>query len=45
VAIVSGHVNDALVQQALAAGVADVLGKQDSMDALAEAVRQLLEEH
>ncbi len=45
VAIVSGHVNDALVQQAHAAGVTDVLGKQDSMDALAEAVRKLLEEH
>jgi PAS domain S-box-containing protein len=43
VAIVSGHVNDALVQQARAAGVTEVLGKQDSMDALAEAVRQLLE--
>ena len=45
VAIVSGHVNDAVVQQAHAAGVTDVLGKQDSMDALAEAVRKLLEEH
>ncbi|MGI9216180.1 MAG: hybrid sensor histidine kinase/response regulator [Hydrogenophaga sp.] len=43
VAIVSGHVNEPLVQQAQAAGVTEVLGKQDSMDALAEAVRQLLE--
>jgi PAS domain S-box-containing protein len=43
VAVVSGHVNDALLQQARAAGVDDVLGKQDRMDALAEAVRQLLE--
>ena len=45
VAIVSGHVNEPLVQQAQAVGVTEVLGKQDSMDALAEAVRQLLEEH
>lgn len=44
VAIVSGHVNDQLVQQAQAVGVTEVLGKQDSMDALAEAVRQLLED-
>ncbi len=44
VAIVSGHVNEQLVQQAQAVGVTDVLGKQDSMDALAEAVRQLLED-
>ncbi len=43
VAIVSGHVNEALLQQARAAGVDEVLGKQDSMDALAESVRQLLE--
>ena len=43
VAVVSGHVNDALIQQARAIGVDDVLGKQDRMDALAEAVRQLLE--
>jgi PAS domain S-box-containing protein len=44
IAIVSGHVNDVLVEQARAAGVSEVLGKQDSMDALAEAVRQLLEQ-
>ena len=43
VAIVSGYVTEQLVQQAQVAGVTDVLGKQDSMDALAEAVRQLLE--
>ncbi len=43
VAIVSGHVNEALLQQARAAGVDEVLGKQASMDALAESVRQLLE--
>jgi PAS domain S-box-containing protein len=43
VAIVSGHVNDQLLAEAAAAGVSDVLGKQDSMDALGEAIRQLLE--
>ncbi len=43
VAIVSGHVNEPLVADATAAGVQDVLGKQDSMDALAEAVRRLLD--
>ena len=43
VAIVSGHVNEQLVADATAAGVQDVLGKQDSMDALAEAVRCLLD--
>ena len=43
VAIVSGHVNEQLVADATAAGVQDVLGKQDSMDALAEAVRRLLD--
>lgn len=43
VAIVSGHVNEQLVQDARAAGVSDVLAKQDSMDALALAVRQLLD--
>ena len=42
-AVVSGHVSDELLQQAKASGVGDVLGKQDSMEALAEAVRQLLE--
>ena len=43
VAIVSGHVNDQLLAAAADAGVADVLGKQDSMDALADAVRELIE--
>ena len=43
VAIVSGHVNEQLITAATAAGVSDVLGKQDSMDALAEAVRALME--
>jgi hypothetical protein len=31
------------VNEAQAVGVSDVLGKQDSMDALAESVRQLLD--
>lgn len=44
VAIVSGHVNEQLITAANAAGVAEVLGKQDSMDELAEAVRGLIEE-
>ena len=43
IAIVSGHVNEQLVNDAHAVGVSDVLGKQDSMDALAESVRQLLD--
>jgi PAS domain S-box-containing protein len=43
VAIVSGHVNDKLIAQATEAGVSDVMGKQDSMDALGEAIRELLE--
>jgi nitrogen-specific signal transduction histidine kinase len=43
VAIVSGHVNEQLLQDARAVGVSDVLGKQDSMDALAVAVRDLLD--
>jgi PAS domain S-box-containing protein len=43
IAIVSGHVNEALLDAAAAAGVSDVLGKQDSMDALADAVRALME--
>jgi PAS domain S-box-containing protein len=42
VAIVSGHVNDKLIAEATAAGVSDVMGKQDSMDALGEAIRELL---
>jgi CheY-like chemotaxis protein/two-component sensor histidine kinase len=43
VAIVSGHVSEQLVNEAHALGVSDVLGKQDSMDALAESVRRLLD--
>ena len=43
VAIVSGHVNDELLGAAAAAGVSEVLGKQDSMAALAEALHGLLE--
>ena len=43
VAIVSGHVNDKLLAEAAEAGVHEVLGKQDSMDALGEAIRRLLE--
>lgn len=43
VAIISGHVNDKLLAEAAEAGVHEVLGKQDSMDALGEAIRQLLE--
>jgi PAS domain S-box-containing protein len=43
VAIVSGHVNDDLLGAAAAAGVSTVLGKQDSMAALAESLRGLLE--
>ena len=42
VAIVSGHVNDKLIAEATEAGVSDVMGKQDSMDALGEAIRELL---
>ncbi len=43
IAIISGHVNDRLLAEASAAGVSDVMGKQDSMDALGEAIRGLLE--
>lgn len=43
VAIISGHVNEALITDARAAGVTEVLAKQDSMDALGAAIRQLLE--
>jgi CheY-like chemotaxis protein len=42
VAIVSGQVNEWLVDEAAAAGVREVLSKQDSMDALAQAIRELL---
>lgn len=43
IAIISGHVNDQLLADASAAGVSDVMGKQDSMDALGEAIRDLLD--
>jgi PAS domain S-box-containing protein len=43
VAIVSGHVNDKLLTEASAVGVHEVMAKQDSMDALGEAIRQLLQ--
>jgi PAS domain S-box-containing protein len=43
VAVVSGHVNDALLADAAAAGVVQVLAKQNSVDALGEAIRALLE--
>lgn len=43
VVIVSGHVNDDLLGAAAVAGVSEVLGKQDSMAALAEALQGLLE--
>ncbi len=42
-AIVSGHVSEALVADSAAAGVHEVLSNQDSMDALAQAIRGLLE--
>jgi CheY-like chemotaxis protein len=42
VAIVSGHVSERLIAEAAALGVTDVLGKQDSMDALGDAIRALL---
>jgi PAS domain S-box-containing protein len=42
VAMVSGHVNERLVAEAAALGVTDVLGKQDSMDALGASIRALL---
>jgi PAS domain S-box-containing protein len=43
IAIVSGHVNDKLLADAAALGVQEVMAKQDSMDALGQAIRQLLE--
>ncbi|MDO9436297.1 PAS domain-containing protein [Hydrogenophaga sp.] len=43
VAIVSGHIDDKLLADALAAGVTDVMAKQDRMDALGESIRGLLE--
>ena len=43
VAIVSGHVNDKLLLDASEAGVHEVMAKQDSMDALGEAIAKLLQ--
>ena len=43
IAIISGHVNDRLLTEASAAGVSEVMGKQDSMDALGESIRGLLD--
>jgi DNA-binding NarL/FixJ family response regulator len=43
IAIVSGHVNDRLLADAAVLGVQEVMAKQDSMDALGQAIRQLLE--
>ena len=43
IAIISGHVNDRLLIEARAAGVSEVMGKQDSMDALGEAISTLLD--
>ena len=43
IAIVSGHVNDKLMADAATLGVQEVMAKQDSMDALGEAIRLLLE--
>jgi CheY-like chemotaxis protein len=43
VAIVSGHVNEKLLAEASAVGVHEVIAKQNSMDALGEAIRKLLE--
>lgn len=42
VAIVSGHVSDKLLADAAEQGVLEVMGKQDSMDALGESIRSLL---
>ncbi|MDP1895262.1 MAG: PAS domain-containing protein [Hydrogenophaga sp.] len=43
VALVSGHVSDTLKAAAAAVGVIEVMGKQDSVDALGHAIRELLE--
>ncbi|QHE84202.1 hybrid sensor histidine kinase/response regulator [Hydrogenophaga sp. BPS33] len=42
VAIVSGHISDRLLAEASAAGVRDVMAKQDRMDALGQAIHDLL---
>jgi PAS domain S-box-containing protein len=43
IAIVSGHVNEQLLADAAQAGVFQVLAKQDSMDAMGESIRLLLD--
>ncbi|AOW14760.1 hypothetical protein LPB72_04565 [Hydrogenophaga crassostreae] len=41
--LITGHVSDALLAQAAAVGVQEVMGKQDSMDELGEAIGELLD--
>lgn len=43
--IVSGHLSEQLLAEASAAGVHEVLAKQDSMDALGDAINKLLLAH
>jgi len=43
VAIISGHVDEQLLAEAAAAGVTEVMGKQDSMEAMGDAIRGLLD--
>ena len=41
--LISGHVNDALLAEAAAVGVLEVMPKQDSMAALGESIRRMLD--
>ena len=41
--LISGHVSDKLMAEAAAVGVLDVMPKQDSMAALGDAIRQMLD--
>ena len=41
--LITGHVSDALLAEAAAAGVVEVMGKQDSMAELGEAIQKMLE--
>ncbi len=41
--LISGHVSDALLAQAAAVGVLEVMAKQDSMAELGEAIREMLD--
>ncbi|WP_372656825.1 PAS domain-containing protein [Hydrogenophaga sp.] len=43
VAVVSGHLSDKLLEEAKAAGVFEVMAKQDSMEALGNSIKDLLE--